>query len=176
MTVWLTPTLLVALVLGTATHTNAGAEPQSAALAKQLAAVLAAQKTDVIAARDPANPARFVAALYIPQSELLVVAAEFADASPFNWRLENKQYRDLYLDLSASPIRMRPVFFEDLGADGLCSDRSQLPDTMHESGNTQTVFDGDWGKRELTREKHAAADRQYSHLLTVLLSAAQGSD
>ena len=53
-------------------------ESKSAPLAKQLAAALDAAKLDSIAAKDPAAPDVFVAALYFPGMQLLVVSGKYS--------------------------------------------------------------------------------------------------
>ena len=51
---------------------------RSAVAAKALAEAMDAAKLDSIAAPDPADPGTFVAALYFPGSQLLVVSAKYA--------------------------------------------------------------------------------------------------
>jgi len=58
-----TAVLSVPLVSGASAQ-----ETKSAALARQLAAVLAAAKLDSVAAKDPDQPDRYVAALYLPDA------------------------------------------------------------------------------------------------------------
>jgi hypothetical protein len=64
---------LVALVALSLAPAASAQESKSAALAKQLAAALDAGKLDSIAAKDPDAPDVFVAALYFPGIQLLVV-------------------------------------------------------------------------------------------------------
>ena len=56
-----------------------------------------------IATADPANPDTFVAALYIPRSQLLVVSARHPSVEGIAQRIANHQYREVYLDLYGSP-------------------------------------------------------------------------
>ena len=52
-------------------------ESQSAAAVGSLRALLAQQKLDAVAARDPDHPGQYVAAFYMPGSQLLVVSAPY---------------------------------------------------------------------------------------------------
>src|SRR5215218_8143499 len=73
-------------------------ESKSAPLAKQLSQVLDAAKMDIIAAADP-ETGGFVAALYIPGTQMLVISGKFGDAFVGPHRLSKKEYRELYMDL-----------------------------------------------------------------------------
>ena len=93
-------------------------EPKSSAGARELAQVLAQKKLDAIAARDPAAPDAFVAALYFP-GQLLVMSATYPAPPLLTERLARREYRDVYIEInSASPVASR-MFFTDIGADGL---------------------------------------------------------
>ena len=59
-----------------ATIVRAAEDSKSAAPAKQLVQVLDTAKLDSIAAVDPSSPNRFVAAIYIAETQLLVVSAQ----------------------------------------------------------------------------------------------------
>src|SRR5262245_17071569 len=116
-------------------------DAKSASLAKELAAVLDAGKLDSIAAKHPANPDVFCAALYVPGVQLLVVWARYTAPQLLTDRLAKKEYRDVYLDLNGASVRETKVFIEDMGTDGLKlkRDGNQLPDTYEEAGK-RTVF------------------------------------
>src|SRR3979409_724721 len=94
-------------------------ESKSAPLAKQLTAALDAGKLDSIAAKDPSAPDLFVAALYFPGAQLLVVSAKYSVPQLLNERLTKREYRDVYLDLNGASVADTKVFIEDPGADGL---------------------------------------------------------
>ncbi|PYR47888.1 MAG: hypothetical protein DMF89_17590 [Acidobacteria bacterium] len=139
----------VACVFGTPLQAQ---ESTSAALAKELVAALDSSKIDTIAAKDPASPGTYVAALYIPGVELLVVAG----------------------DLSGASVAGTKVFVEDLGANGLSARRSEnQPFDSFESSGKRTAFDGDWDKQKLSREDYqrifSAAEARYTQMLTVLI-------
>ena len=146
-------------------------ESQSAPLAKQLVAALDAVKLDSIAAKDPATPGVYVAALYIPGVELLAISAKYAVPQLLEQRLTKKEYRDIYLDLNGAEAK---VFIEDLGMNGLrLRPDNQAPDS-YETAGKRTVFDNAPKKQKLTDEEYGKtfsdADQRYAHILTLLLA------
>src|SRR5476649_1377985 len=83
---------LVALVLLPAAAAASAQESKSAPLAKQLAAALDAAKMDSIAAPDPRAPDVFVAALYFPGMQLLVVSAKYTAPQLMTERLGKREF------------------------------------------------------------------------------------
>src|SRR5688572_1633223 len=77
-------------------------ESKSSALAKLLSATLDAAKLDSVAAKDPASPDGFCAALYFGGAQLLVVSAKYPVPQHLLERLAKKEYRDVYLDLNGA--------------------------------------------------------------------------
>ena len=147
-------------------------ESKSAPLAKELAAALGAAKLDTIAAKDPAVPGVYVAALYIPGSQLLTISGKYSAPQLLDQRLTKKEYRDIYLDLNGAAEAK--VLFEDFGIDGLkLRPDNQAPDSC-EVGGKRTVFDNDPKKQRLTDEEYekafADADQRYANILTLLLA------
>jgi hypothetical protein len=149
----------------------------SATVAAELAKALSDQRLDAVAAQDPDEPDRFIAALFFPDSQLLVVSARHASPSLLQARLAQKQYRDVYLDLSSAALAGTSTLFQDMKADGLCARRDQAADVVYDRSRTATVFDGDWDKRRPARyeREFVAADQQYTRLLTVLLAQLRGT-
>jgi hypothetical protein len=147
---------------------------RSATLAKQLATALTERRLEAIAAQHPDEPDRFVAALFFPNAQLLVVSARHASPVWLQARLTQKEYRDVYLDLQASPVPNSSVFFQDMKADGLCSSRDQTADLLYSGSEAPTIFDGDWTKHNLSENEYeqelTAADERYSRLLEILLA------
>ena len=168
--------LLIDVVLAAA---PADQTSRSATLAKQLTASLTEQKLDAIAALDPDEPDRFVAALFFPNAQLLVVSARYASPPLLLARLTQKQYRDVYLDLQAAPVPDSSVFFQDMNADGLCSSRDQTADLLYNGKGAPTIFDGDWKKHNLSEKEYeqqlTSADERYSRLLEILLAQQRGT-
>jgi hypothetical protein len=177
----LTRAVICSLVLVSLTPVGASAqESKSSELAKQLAAALDAGKLDSIAARDPAAPDVFVAALYFPGSQLLVIAGKYAVPQLLNERVGRKEYRDVYLDLNGASASDSKVFIEDPGADGLKARReeNQAFDQC-EIGGKRMMFNGDWKAQKLSEDDYmkaySAADDRYAQILTALLAQAKKS-
>ena len=146
---------------------------QSATIATQLAKALSEQGLDAIAAQDPDEPDRFVAALFFQDTQLLVVSARYASPSLLKARLAQKQYRDVYLDLSGSSIADASILVQDMNADGLCARRDQAADIVYDGSQTAKIFDGDRGKHKSAstyEQQFVAADQRYSRLLNILLA------
>jgi hypothetical protein len=152
-------------------------ESLSAPVAKELSALLSQQKLDAIAAKDPDTPDRFVAALYFPDVQLLVMSGRYPVPVLLQQQLDRKNYSEIYADLSGASIQDSQLFFQDLKADGLHAGKSDAPDILYERVVAQTVFDGDWDKHNMTEkaymEKFAEADKQYSRLLMLLVAEAK---
>jgi hypothetical protein len=153
-------------------------ESKSAPLAKQLAAALDTAKLDSIAASDPSAPDVFVAALYFPGMQLLVVSGKYAVPQLLTDRVGKKEYRDVYLDLNGASVAETKVFIEDPGADGLKVKREDnQPFDQCELAGKRTAFTGDWKTQKMSEQDYmkafAAADDRYAHILTALLAQAK---
>jgi hypothetical protein len=149
-------------------------ESKSAPLAKQLTAALDAAKLDCIAAKDPAAPDIFVAALYFPGS-LLVVSGKYSVPQLLSDRLLKKEYRDVYMDLNGAATADTKVFIQDGGADGIKAkrDENQAFDIVEISGK-QTMFNSDWKAQKLSEQDYMKvfgdADERYAKILAALLA------
>jgi hypothetical protein len=167
--------VLTALIALSLTTVASAQESKSASLAKQLATALDAGKLDSIAAKDPSAPDVFVAALYFPGMQLLVVSAKYAAPQLLVDRLDKKEFRDIYIDLNSASVPDSKVFIEDTAADGLKAKREEnQPYDSIEVGGKRTAFDGDWKKQKLTEEDYmkafSAADERYAQALSSLLA------
>jgi len=155
-------------------------DSKSAPLAKQLAAALDEGKLDSIAAKDPSAPDAFVAALYFPGLQLLVISGKYSVPQLLTERVGRKEYRDVYLDLNGASIADTKVFIEDPGADGLRAKRedNQAFDQCEMAGK-RTMFNGDWKMQKMSEQDYmktySAADDRYSQILTALLAQAKKS-
>jgi len=150
-------------------------DSKSGPLARQLSSALYAAKLDSVAARDPAHPDSFVAALYFPGLQLLVVSAKYTAPQLIDAKLAQKNYKDVYIDLNSASVQESKIFIEDLGADGLKIKREEnQPFDAYEEKGKRTAFDSDWKKQKLTEDDYkkvfTAADERYSQLLTALLA------
>jgi len=144
----------------------------SAAVAGELSSLLADRHLEAFAVQDPEAPNRFIAALLIPGSQLLVVSAEYPAPAELQAQLTQKNYRDIYAALQQPVSLQSRVFFIDAGCDGLRSGGDSV-DVLYEKGK-QTTFDGRWKPQGLSEDaytkKVGAADEQYAKLLTALVS------
>jgi len=151
-------------------------ESKSAPLARQLSQLLDASKLETIAAADPASGS-FVAALYIPGTQLLVVSGKFQSPEFGTNRLEKKEYRELYMDLMGGAVPGSRLVASDVKCDGLAfkPHRDDPADTW-ENGDKMHSFDGA-KKAKLSDEVYAQAyqeaDTQYARILELLLAQAK---
>jgi hypothetical protein len=166
---------LVTLVVTFVSAAPLDRRAESAATATQLAGELAKLRLDAIAAQDPDEPDRFIAALFFENTQLLVVSARHASPALLKTRVAQKQYRDVYIDLSSAAIANSSILFQDMKADGLCARREQAADIVYEGAQAAKIFDGDWDKHKSAYEQQfVTADQRYSRLLTILLAHLRG--
>jgi hypothetical protein len=157
----------------------AAQESKSAPVAKELVQALEAAKLENIAAPDPADSGSFVAALYIPGTQLLVVSAKYSAPPLLTDRIKTNDYMGVYVDLQSASIRGSKVFVQDAGADGLRMkpDGDQAADTV-EHGDKTVVFDGEPKKAKMSEadysKAYADADERYAKMLSVLVTQAKG--
>lgn len=155
----------------------AGEESLSAGPAATLRAALDSLKFDAIAARDPEEPGRYVAALYIPGSQLLVVSAPYVVPAALDKKIAQGLFRDAYVDIQSVSDHTGHFFVVDMGADGLvrvCARDEAFDSTTFES-RPPVSFDGNWIAQQSTEEEYTAAfkkdDERYARLLKVLVAA-----
>lgn len=162
--------LLVALALAAAAE-----EPsQSAAPAASVRVLLDQLKMDTIAARDPDDPGRYVAALYVQDSQLLVISAPYSVPAALDRLIASGKYMEAYQSLQAVKDHRSHFFVVDLLADGL----KRLPavdqpfDSTTIDGTVTVSFDGKWAGQKLSEAGYNAMfardDARYARLLTVL--------
>ena len=149
-------------------------ESKSAALASELSQLLDARKLTSVAARR--DDGQYVGALYIPGSQLLVVNAKYSTPARLDYLLGQKQYNEVYADLSSAAEKDAKIFVMDLGANGLRFRREddQPFDTV-DVGGKSVAFDGDWGRARISEDEYRktfeSTDTQYSQMLQALIAA-----
>jgi hypothetical protein len=152
-----------------------GQDAKSADLAKQLAQLLDQKKLDAIALPDAQIPGNFVAALYIPGTQLLVVSGKYTAPALMTDLLTKKDYRGAYSELVSAAVPDSKLFVMDTYADGLVlrPSGSNAPDTVG-AGTKSTTFDGDWKKAKISEADYAKAfsenDAAYSRALQSLIA------
>ena len=175
-------TAAVLAFVGALIHAQAPAMPPSAstAKAKELVSLLQARKLEAIAAREPGQAGRFVAALLVPNAQLLLVGAKYAQPMDIEYYLYQKEFMNAYVNLNSSPHSSEKVFVEDALHDGLIA----LPgkSLAHDSVTTQAgrqIFDGNFAdprrrnEKKISQEAYmktfVSADDRYATLLTALI-------
>ena len=164
----LSTAVCLALAAGTAT---AQTETKSAQLVKQLVSAMNARQLDAIAAPDPDEPGRFVAALAFPEVQLLAVSSRHRAADYLTLQIGKKQFREVYVMLQEGTASTRFVV-HDMGCDGIVAAGSV--DVIYDGAET-TMLDGKWADQSMTEAaymtKQADADQKYARILTILLEA-----
>jgi hypothetical protein len=148
---------------------------QSPALAHQLAQLLDAKKLDSVAAADPQNLGTYVAALYYPGAQLLVVSAKYPAPPLLNEKIGNKQYRDVYIDLNSASVPESKMFVMDVNCDGLIARPAENTGAdSYSMGQKGTTFDGEWKKAKMSEadytKTYSDADAAYAHALQLLIN------
>ena len=149
-------------------------ESGSVPLAQQVVELMEQAQLQSVAAKDPADADRFVAALFFPGT-LLVMSARYAVPVYLEEKLADKQYREVYIDLNSASIPESRVFVTDSNANGLQARRTgdNLFDSYDGSGR-QVRFDGDWANQQMSQDDYmkifTTADNVYARMLRALLT------
>ena len=145
--------------------------PASAPLAAQLAELMSGSQLDAVAGPSGEGEDHFVAALAFP-GQLLVVSARYEVPIYIEEKIENRQFRDIYIDLNAASIAGTKVLVTDAGADGLHGDDAAVD--MFDDGSSVLRLNGDWGGQNLSQDAYmeavADADEQYARMLNALIA------
>ena len=171
----LVPFMCLAVVMLASGLAVAQESSKSPALAKELAALLDSAKTTTVAAKDPAKEDEYVAAMYFPGSQLLVVSARYAVPIYVNEKLAKKEFMEVYIDLNSASVPQSKIFVSDLQANGLLArpEEGQAFDT-YEVGGKATPFDRNWKKRDMSEQDYmkafADADDHYARMLSILIA------
>ena len=163
VSVWAVACLLVAVPA-------AAQSPASAPLASQLAELMSGAQLDAVAGQSGDGEDRFVAALAFP-GQLLVVSARYEVPIYIEEKIENRQFRDVYIDLNAASIAGTKLLVTDAGADGLHGDDAAVD--MFDDGSGVLHLNGDWGGQNMSQDAYmqavAEADEQYTRMLNALI-------
>jgi hypothetical protein len=150
---------------------------QSASSVIALKALLDQFKLDAVAARDPESPGRYVAALYMAGTQLLVVNAPYSVPVVLDKKIAAGNYMEAYADLQSVADRKGHFFVIDMQADGLkrVLDENEAPDSTSIDGAPAIAFDGKWDAQKLSEEEYTTRfskdDARYARLLDVLRNA-----
>jgi hypothetical protein len=175
MTCLLAPVALLALVATPGSPPLADQESKTGPLAQELTTLLASQRRDAVAAR--LGSEEFVAALYFPGTQLLVIKAKYAAPALLFEKIVSKNYKDAYLDLATASVPDTKIMIEDMKSDGLRVARSNKNDPFDivTSGTKAAVqFDGEYKKRKMSEADYlkafSDADAAYERMLTALVA------
>jgi hypothetical protein len=152
----------------------AAQDARSAGQVKELVDRLGAAKLDAVAAKG-SDADSFVAALYIPGFQLLVVSARYTAPAIMAEKLAKRQYREAYVDLNSASVPASRMFIEDASADGLKprAGRNELFDS-YEAAAKRVMFDGNPNAQKLSDDEYTkaftAAEQAYATILTTLLA------
>jgi hypothetical protein len=145
--------LCIAVVVGLAvclsTLAAAQAAGKSAAIAKELVQVMEQKKLDSIAAKVPVGDDHFAAALYFPNVQLLVISGRYSAPQLMVPRLEGKQYRDTYMELTGTVAPDSKVFVQDMGMPGLSQRKEEGRFDTWTQGGKVVIFDGENDKQNI---------------------------
>jgi hypothetical protein len=153
-------------------------ESRSATAAIELVKMFDSMKLDSFAVKGGSGN-EYVAALYFPGTQLLVVSAKFDSPFRADSLLQMKNYRDLYIELNSASQPQTKVFVADLSANGLRPKKDgSLFDTADVAGKSFS-FDGDWKKAKISEDDYtkaySTADEQYSQMIQALLGGLKKS-
>ena len=153
---------------------------KSSDVAKQLTQLLDSKKIETVAMADAQNPGTYVAALYFPGTQLLVVSAKYAAPAMLTELLARKDFRGVYVELTSASVPSSKLFVMDAYANGLQPKPSgDQPADSVERGGTHSTFDGGWKKAKIPEADYmktfSDADAAYTHALQLLISSLKGS-
>lgn len=177
---WVPSLIAACLIFGALAGAAHAQQPDSKtlALAKELTTLLDQAKLDAIAGKDPSAPDTYVAALYFPGSQLLVVSAKYQVPQLLNEKLAKKDYKEIYTDLNSAYVEGTKCFVMDIGADGMKAKKDDTRIDACDVGAKSYTFDGDWKKQKFeTEDAYFKAfndsDTRYAKMLGVLIAQAK---
>lgn len=169
--------LLVPLAAWVLASVPVASQSTSTSAVGELAALLDRGKLDSVAARVPGTEDTFVAALYVPGQQLILVSGRYAAPTLLREKLLGQRYREVYQDLYGASDPASRWVVEDLRADGLRADRGKDGpfDVYTRGGGAPVFFDGQWKRHKLSedayRDAFQQADTSYAQMIGVLITA-----
>ena len=150
-------------------------ENKSTELVKQLTQLLEQKKIEAVAAPDAQNPGSFLAALYFPGTQLILVSAKYSSPPLLTELLARKDYRAVYAELTSASVPGSKMFVNDVYANGLAiKPAGSTPPDSIESASTQATFDGAWKKAKMAEADYIKAftdaDAAYARVLQTLIT------
>lgn len=168
--------LTVLVIVSAQALLTTGSAGGSAPLAYRLASLMAELEIETVAARDNTEPRRYVAAWHVQGAPLLTVGARTQAWRQIEDDLRSRRDAAVYFHLVRESEVEGRWLVEDHGADGLrITSRAGEPDVAYESVVNMVIFD----RRSLTSSTETAlvaAERQYMHMLGLLVTRLSGFD
>ena len=163
--------LVVPVYLLLASPALVAQESKSAAVVRELTQALDQLKLDAIAAKH--GPERYVAALYIAGSQLLVIAAKYSVPARLDSLIAKREYQEVYADLSSASEQASKMFVMDLGANGLRFKReTNEPFDTVDTATGSVAFNGERGKlsEDDYKKVFTTNDEQYASMIQALVA------
>lgn len=164
---------IICLVVASLLPAGPAAAPlpsQSVGPVTDLSTWLSSHNQMAIAAKDPGT-GEFVAALFYPGVQLLVVSGRPPAPDAVDAQLAAGNFQDVYAALQDAAARPGRLFVQDMGADGL-KDGGESVDVAYDEGR-QTLFDGNPRAHKISekayRETFTKTDGRYAHMVGLLL-------
>jgi hypothetical protein len=177
---------LLAVPLVASLTAQAPAPTVSGAKVAEFAALLASKKLEAFAMKDPGattpDKPRYLAALIVPKSQLLLVAATHTRFMDMEYYLHAKEFMKAYQDLNTNPSSIERFFVEDVMADGLVAvPKKNAPADAVKIGTASHNFDGDFidpkrrnPNNKITQDVYlknfAEADQRYAAALELMIA------
>ncbi|MEO6235373.1 MAG: hypothetical protein ABIQ52_00135 [Vicinamibacterales bacterium] len=159
---------------------SAAQDVKSGDLVRQLGLLLDAKKLDTVATADGQNPGTFIAAMYFPGTQLLLVSAQYTAPGLLTELLARKDFRGVYVELSSASVQSSKMFVRDAYANGLMlKPAGDQPADSVESAGKEAVFNGAWKKAKITEadylKSYTDADAAYTRALQLLIMQLKAS-
>lgn len=145
-------------------------------IAAQVAAQFEAEHLDALAAEDPNEPGRFVAAIYVG-GHLLTISTVHPSPAFVRQEIAAANHRYVYSILSTSGKTRGRLFVEDFGTPGLTIEHDPMGsfDITWRDAVREVTFDGDWGAQQLSEAEYyrrfANDAVEYEGMLRLLAAA-----
>ena len=152
-------------------QSNKTARTSSEAVGELVKAMNERQLT-AIAAQDPAEPDRYVAAMLFPGVQLLVISARTQSPDYLEAQIAANAYSNAYTALQQG-IAWSKLFVHDMGCDGLRAGEGGTADIVYLRGKDTRILDGDHKAAGMSvsdyRKLVSDIDRKYTEMLRVLM-------
>ena len=146
----------------------------SSAAVSELVKAMNERQLTAIAAKDPAEPDRYVAAMLFPGVQLLVISARTQAPDYLEAQLAAKAYDNAYAALQQGLAESK-LFVQDMGGDGLRGADGGTADVVYSRGKETRILDGDHKAARMSasdyRKLVSDIDRKYTAMLRVLIDS-----